>query len=281
MSLVTVLWSMGAAAALTLAAVYGALGRDLMMSVRARLELADLRANLVQVGRVSILGQLASAIAHEVNQPLGVILRNAELAELDLQDAKPDLEEIRCSVADSAKAARRAMAIIERMRALIERRSIEMRPLVIDDLVEDVLVLTRIEATSKEVWLSYISEGGLPPVSGDRVHLSQVLLNLIVNGIEAVQASPGADRRVVIQARTGVRQVEMTVRDSGRGIPPADIERIFEPLFSTKKGGLGMGLAISRTIVEAHGGRLWAEGRPEGGGATFRLSLPHAKAAVA
>ena len=257
------------------------LGRDLMMSIRTRLELADLRANLVQVGRVSILGQLASAIAHELNQPLSVILRNTEIAELDLQTDKPEIEELRAIVTDTGKAVRRAREIIDRMRALIKQRSIEMRPLVMDDLVQDVLALTRAEAASKEVLLSYDTEAGLPTVSGDRVHISQVLLNLIVNGIEAVQASPVGDRRIVIEARTEGRQVEIAVCDSGPGIPTPNLERIFEPLYSTKSGGLGMGLAICRTIVEAHSGRLWAEHGREGSGATLRFSLPRAKEVVA
>jgi signal transduction histidine kinase len=167
------------------------------------------------------------------------------------------------------------------MRALIKQRSIEMRPLVMDDLVQDVLALTRAEAASKEVLLSYDTEAGLPTVSGDRVHISQVLLNLIVNGIEAVQASPVGDRRIVIEARTEGRQVEIAVCDSGPGIPTPNLERIFEPLYSTKSGGLGMGLAICRTIVEAHSGRLWAEHGREGSGATLRFSLPRAKEVVA
>jgi signal transduction histidine kinase len=255
------------------------LSRDLMMSFRTRLELADLRANLVQVGRVSVLGQLASALTHELNQPLGAILRNTDVAELDLQTEKPDLDELRAIVADTGKSVRRAKEIIDGMRALIKRRSVEMRPLAVDDLVQDVMALARAETASKRVELSYVSEAGLPPVSGDRVHLSQVLLNLIVNGMEAVQECPPADRRVIIEARAEKGQVEMTVRDSGRGIPAAELERIFEPLFTTKSGGLGMGLAISRTIVEAHGGRLWAEHGPDGG-AAFRFLLPQAKESV-
>jgi signal transduction histidine kinase len=256
------------------------LSRDLMMSFRTRLELADLRANLVQVGRVSLMGQLASALAHELNQPLGAILRNTDVAELDLQTEKPDLDELRAIVADTGKSVRRAKEIIDRMRTLIKRRSIEMRPLAVDDLVQDVMALARAEVASKKVLLTYTSEAGLPPVSGDRVHLSQVLLNLIVNGMEAVQDCPVADRRVVIEARAEKGQLEITVWDSGRGIPTSELERIFEPLFTTKSGGLGMGLAISRTIVEAHGGRLWAERSPHGDGAAFRFVLPVARETV-
>ena len=257
------------------------LSRDVIVSNRSQLELAELRGNLAQVGRVSVIGQLGTALAHELNQPLGAILRNTDVAEMDLQTDKPDLEELRSIVADSGKAVRHAIELIERMRALIKRRSVEMQPVAVDDLVKDVISLARAEAASRQVLLSYANEPGLPAVSGDRVHLSQVLLNLIVNGMEAVQACPIGDRRVIIEARDSVGQIEITVRDSGPGIPAADIDRIFEPLFSTKSGGLGMGLAICRTIVEAHGGRLWAEDRARWSGATFRFVLRKANETVA
>jgi signal transduction histidine kinase len=268
------------ASLITLTLMAFELSRDTMLSFRTRLELAELRANLAQVGRVSLMGQLASAIAHELNQPLGAILRNTDVAELDLQADKPDLQELRSIVADSGKAVRRAKEIIDRMRTLIQRRRVEMRPLAVDDLVRDVMSLSQAEAAAKQVVVTYATEGSLPAVCGDRVHISQVLLNLIVNAIEAVQGAPVGDRLVFIEARLGSGQVELAVRDSGPGIPPGDLDRVFEPLFSTKSGGLGMGLAICRTIVEAHGGRLWAEHRAEGSGATFRFVLPQAKLTV-
>ena len=240
------------------------------------LELAELRGTLAQVGRVSIMGQLSSALAHELNQPIGAILRNTDVAEHDLQTGKPDLEELRSIVADTGKAVRRAKEIIDRMRALIKRHEVDMRPLAIDDLVRDVMSLARAEAASKEVSLSFVPVAGLPPVSGDRVHISQVLLNLIVNAVDAVQACPVGERRVVIQARADAAHVELAVSDSGPGIPAADLGRIFEPLFSTKSAGLGMGLAICRTIIDAHGGRLWVEHNPCASGTTFRFVLRRA-----
>lgn len=261
---------------ITLALMAFELSRDTIMNFRARLDLADLRTTVVQVGRVSVLGQLASALAHELNQPLGAILRNADVAEVDLQTEKPDLEELRSIAADTGKAVRRAKEIVDRLRVMIKRRSVEMHSLVVDNLVQDVFSLTRAEAASKQVVLSHAIEPGLPPVSGDRVHLSQVLLNLIINSMDAVQACPVGDRDVVIEARVVGSQVEVTVRDSGPGIPAADVDRVFEPLFSTKADGLGMGLAICRTIIEAHGGRLWAERNPQGRGAAFRFLLARA-----
>lgn len=252
------------------------LSREMVRSGRTKLELAELRGTLAQVGRVSIMGQLSSTLAHELNQPLGAILRNTDVAEHDLQSGKPDLEELRSIVADTGKAVRRAKEIIDRMHALIKRREVDMRPLAIDDLVRDVMSLTRPEAASKAVLLSFVPAPGLPPVSGDRVHLSQVLLNLIVNAMDAVQACPVGERRVVIEARADAAHVEMAVCDSGPGVPAADLGRIFEPLFSTKSGGLGMGLAICRTIIDAHGGRLWVEHSPGATGATFRFVLQRA-----
>ena len=182
-------------------------------------------------------------------------------------------------MADTGNAVRRTKEIVSGMRSLIKQRSVEMRPLVVDDLVQDAISLARAEAASREVVLSYASELALPEISGDRVHLSQVLLNLILNGMEAAQANP-IDRRVVVEARTRAGQVEITVRDSGPGVPVSDIERIFEPLFSTKPDGLGMGLAICRTIIEAHEGRLWAENVALGGGAACRFVLPQAREAT-
>ena len=256
------------------------LSREMVKSGRARLELAELRGTLAQVARVSIVGQLSSAIAHELNQPLGAILRNTDVAEHDLQSGKPDLEELRSIVADTGKAVRRAREIIDRMRALIKRREIDVRPLAIDEVVRDVMSLARAEADSKEVSLSFVAVPGLPPISGDRVHISQVLLNLIVNAMDAVQACPVGERRVVIEARAAAAQVELAVCDSGSGIPAADLGRTFEPLSSTRSAGLGMGLAICRTIIDAHGGRLWVEHSQLGRGATFRFVLRRASEAA-
>jgi signal transduction histidine kinase len=252
------------------------LSRDVIVSRRTQLELMQLRDNVVQVGRVGVMGQLASALAHELNQPLGAILRNAEAAELHLRQSKPDLEELRCIVADIRKDDRRAAEIIDRMRALIKRHKVDKLRLVLDEIVRDVLTLTRSEAASKQVAVTYAAPPALPQVWGDRVHLSQVLLNLVVNGLEAVESCPAEARRLVIELRSVSGRVEVSVKDSGPGIPPADMDRIFEPLFTTKSGGLGMGLALCRTIVEAHGGRLWAEGNPQQPGATFRFALPQA-----
>jgi len=258
----------------TLATMAFELSREIIISHRTRLELARLRGELAHVARVTALGQLASALAHELSQPLGAILHNAEAAELHLNGPAPDLDELRAIVADIRKDDRRAADVIEQMRALIKRGSIEMAPLALDQVVRDVISLVRSEAMARNVTLECMLQPNLPFVSGDRVHISQVLLNLLINGMQAVKDSPNGAKRIVIEAHAiQGRTVEVAVLDSGPGIPDERIEKIFDPFFTTKSAGLGMGLAVSRTIIEAHGGRIWAESNVARTGATFRFTL--------
>jgi signal transduction histidine kinase len=253
------------------------LTREITMNRRAQQELTKLRGDLVHVGRVTALGQLASALAHELSQPLGAILRNAEAAELHLNGPAPDLDELRAIVVDIRKDDRRAADVIERMRALIKRGSLEMQPFALDEVVRDVVSLVRAESVARDVALECTLQPNLPCVSGDRVHVSQVLLNLLINGLQAMQACPIQDRRIVIEVRaTPAGNVEVAVRDSGPGIPDECIEKVFDPFFTTKASGIGMGLAVSRTIVGAHGGRIWAERSVAGTGATLRFTLRQA-----
>jgi signal transduction histidine kinase len=226
------------------------------------------------------MGQLASSLAHELNQPLGAILRNAEAAELILQSNPPDLEEIRAILADICKDDQRAGAVIDRTRAMLARRPLASTVLTVDELVEAVMTLTRPDAASRGFRVQVELGPHLPSLHGDHVQLQQVLLNLILNGMDAMDAIhdlPAEERRLVVQARqTDDKTVEFAVSDSGRGIPADQLAQIFDPFFTTKPSGLGMGLSISRTIIEAHGGRLWAENNP-GRGATFRFSVPIAE----
>jgi PAS domain S-box-containing protein len=248
--------------------------RDISEQRRAQDETLELRRELTHVGRVSLLGQLASALAHELSQPLGAILRNAEAAELVLGDASPDLEELKAIVADIHRDDRRAGQVIDRLRTLLKRRQMDFQPVAVDALLQDVASLVRGDAVSRQVVIELAVEPGLPAVSGDRVHLSQVLLNLIINGMDAVMELPPASRRVRVEGRHDpAGMVEVTVSDSGPGIPPEAASRIFEPFFTTKEAGMGMGLSVSRTIVDAHGGRIGAD-TARGGGATFKVSLP-------
>ena len=250
---------------------------DITKRKESEQETQNLRQEIAHVGRVSMLGQLASALAHEINQPLGAILRNAEAAELFMQNELPDLEEVRAILADIRKDDQRAGSVIERMRRLLKRQNLDKRTVHMGELVGEVVALVRTDAAERHVKLEAAVADDLPLVLGDRVHLQQVLLNLIVNGLDALDEANGEDRRVSVTAlRCGPQTVEIAVCDSGCGIPIDKLTHIFDSFFTTKPNGMGMGLPISRTIIEAHGGRLWAENKNEGG-ASFRFTLPIAK----
>jgi PAS domain S-box-containing protein len=248
---------------------------DITERRRAELEAARLRDDIAHVGRVSLMGQLAAALAHEINQPLGAILRNAEAAELFLQNATPDLREIDAIVADIRSDTQRAGAVIDSMRALLKRRDLHGQPLGVAQLFSDVWRLLRADAAARHVRLVLAEvPDGLPPVQGDRIQLQQVLINLVVNAMDALDDARPADRWVGVEARQrDARCVEVCVTDSGAGIAADRLAKVFDPFFSTKASGMGMGLTISRTIVEAHGGQIRADNRKEGG-ASFRFTLP-------
>ena len=234
-----------------------------------------LRQDIAHVGRVSVMGQLASALAHEINQPLGAILRNAEAAALFIKQPSPDLEEISAIVDDIRKDDQRASEVIDRMRALLRRQPVEMIPLDLQQVLVDVATLLRSDAAVRHVKLDVDIGDRLPKVLGDRVQLQQVLLNLIINGMDALEGVPSEDRSVRVTAsRKDPHDAEICVSDTGHGIPLDEIERIFDPFVSTKPQGIGMGLSISRSIVEAHSGRLWAENNDGGRGASFRFTVP-------
>jgi C4-dicarboxylate-specific signal transduction histidine kinase len=220
------------------------------------------------------MGQLSTALAHELNQPLGAILSNAEAAEMLLDASPPDLEQVREIVADIRKDDERAGEVIRRMRGLLRKQEMEKMPLDMGDLIQDVLRLVSGDAALRKVSVRAEVDSPPLPTRGDRVHLQQVLLNLLVNGMEAVAGNPPGARRVNVRAdrnRTG--EIEVAVSDSGPGIPADQLLRLFEPFFTTKPHGMGMGISIARTIIQAHHGHIWAENNPEGG-ATFRFTLP-------
>jgi len=244
-------------------------------------EMRRLQDEIAHVGRVSMMGQLASALAHEINQPIGAILRNAEAAELFMQSKTPDLEEIRAILADIRADDQRAGDVIDRMRALLKRHVLDTQLLDLAELVGDVAKLAQPDAATRHVKLTVNLPADLPPVRGDRVHLQQVLLNLILNGIDALNRAGPGNRRVTVSARVdAARTVEIAVSDTGHGIAAEKLAHVFDPFFTTKPDGMGMGLPISRTIVESHGGRLWAENNNDTG-ATFRFTLPQAEEASA
>ena len=246
---------------------------DITTRKKAELEAQRHRDELAHVSRVSMMGQLASALAHELNQPLGAILRNAEAAELFLQASPPDLQEVRVILADIRKDDQRAGEVIDRMRALLKRRESHWSELDLNAVTEEVAGLLRFDAEARRVKLTLELSRSVPGVRGDRVQLQQVLLNLILNAMDAMNGCEAGRRCVAVCVRPREEEVEVAVSDSGHGILTDNVKRLFEPFFTTKTSGMGLGLAISRTIIEVHGGRLWAENNPEGG-ATFRFTLP-------
>jgi signal transduction histidine kinase len=267
---------------LTAAVMAVELSRQLLLGRRAREEAAELRSELARVGRITALGRLATALAHELNQPLGAILRNAEAAELLLEQPVPDITELKAIMADIRKDDSRAGAVIDKMRAMIKRSSAETRSVPVQELVRDTLALARAEALERQVILNCSFATSLPPVAADRVQISQVLLNLIINGMDAMATCPPPGRRLMIEAHAAdAATVQVTVADSGPGIRPEMVARMFDPFFTTKPDGMGMGLPVSRSIVEAHGGRLWAEANVGGHGLSLRFTLPRAATGLA
>jgi PAS domain S-box-containing protein len=248
--------------------------RDISEQRRAEEEANELRRKLAHAGRVTMLGQLASALAHELSQPLSAIQHNAETAQILLRRDPVDIEELRAIVADVLRDDRRAAEVVHRLRTWLKQGRMNAEPILLEPLVQDVLALVRTDAAAKHVALECALSPSLPPVFGDRVQLSQVLLNLVMNAMDATTKARDARRRIVIDARPdGSGACEISVSDTGPGIPPDQLEDIFEAFFTSKADGMGVGLSISRAIVEAHGGRLWAENGARGG-ATFRFTVP-------
>jgi signal transduction histidine kinase len=260
------------AQALTIVALLVQRGRQR----RAEAEIERQRAELTHVTRVSTMGQLASALTHELNQPLGAILRNAEAAELILQNNPPDLQEVRAILTDIRRDDKRAGNVIDRMRALYKRRSVTLNRLDLREVVEDTIAITRADAEARQVKITVQIPPQLPEAQGDRVHLQQVLLNLILNGMDAMTNIPKSRRLLVVRvSETKNSNLQVDVTDQGTGIAAEVAERIFEPFFTTKSNGMGMGLAISHSIIEAHGGDIWVDSKA-GKGTTFTFILPPA-----
>lgn len=230
--------------------------------------------DLIHASRVAALGELTASIAHEVNQPLGAILSNAEAAELLLESESPSLDELRKILADIRNDDVRAGEIIHHIRLLMRKRAMRRGSLDVNELSADVVRLMEAEAQRRNVSLNTEFIAAPATILGDRVHLQQVLMNLILNGMEAMADIPAAERRLYVRTATnGQRRVEISVSDSGQGIPPDKLPRLFDSFFTTKENGMGLGLAIARSIIDAHQGRIFAENNSDGG-ATFRFDFP-------
>jgi signal transduction histidine kinase len=245
---------------------------------RRRAEI-DARRNLTAMAHLDrrvAMGELATSLAHELNQPLNAILQNVGAAQLMLTaHAVPaGLGELPDIIDDIHKDDVRASEVIRRMRGLLERHEIERGVVDINDVVEDTVAVVRSDARARVVNIDLELASTLPQVMGDRVHLQQVLLNLLLNAVEAVSGSTSGRRQVRVSTTANPREVRVAVSDTGAGISPDHLGRIFEPFYTTKSGsGMGMGLAIARSIVEAHAGQMGASNNP-GGGATVWFNLP-------
>jgi PAS domain S-box-containing protein len=235
--------------------------RDLHERQNAEAALEKLQSELAHVTRITTMGELSASIAHEINQPLGAIVNNGNVCLRSLKDLAVPME-VREALTDIVKDATRANTIVERMRALIKRATPEKNLLRVEVLISEVLALAHRELVGRGIKLQKQLSKHLRPILGDRVQLQQVLLNLIVNAIEAM-ANVGSKRRILtIRVRSdtlaGAPAVRLSVEDRGPGFKAEEAERIFDAFYTTKSNGLGMGLRISRSIIEAHGGRLWA-----------------------
>ncbi len=244
---------------------------------RSETEGQRLRQDLAHVGRVSTMGELTAALAHELNQPLTAILSNAQAAQRILASGRTDLTEIPEILADIVEDDKRAGAVIHRLRGFLKKSTVELVALDIGELVGQVARLVSSDAIIRQVAIRLDLATGLPPVCGDRVQLQQVILNLLMNGLDAMREPGERERTLVLRtSRGGPESLVVAVEDSGVGIDEADLDHVFHAFYTTKADGLGMGLAIARSIVEAHGGRLSARNNP-GGGATFSFTLPTIK----
>ena len=249
------------------------------MSERKRAEEASqkLQTELAHVTRLTTMGELAASIAHEINQPLGAIVNNSNVGLRLVNGTRELPKELREILSDIVHDANRTSDIVARIRALAKKSIPEKTSLQLGDVVADVLMLAQGKLAERRIEVCTELDDDLPQVAGDRVQLQQVLLNLVMNGVEAMSGVQDERRILTIGVQrdelAGRRAIRITVQDLGCGFRPEDSERFFESFYTTKSHGMGMGLRISLSIVEAHGGRLWAT-LNDGPGATFSCALP-------
>jgi PAS domain S-box-containing protein len=252
---------------------YYVIFREITETKRAQEELQNAQSELAHLSRITTMGELAASIAHEINQPIGAIVTNGNAAVRWLRQQPPQLdgaeEALECIVRD----ANRAAQVIGRIRSLLRKNPTPMVHLDINETIREVLLLTAYETNRRHVAVTADLGSHLPAVLGDRVQLQQVMINLIMNSLDAMSTITDRDHQLRINSSQASDSVMVVVEDSGHGWDPRHSNSMFDPFFTTKKDGIGMGLTISRSIIEAHGGRLWAEqGTP--GGATLKFTLP-------
>jgi PAS domain S-box-containing protein len=247
---------------------------DITEHGRAEEALQRAQAELAHVTRLTTLGELAATIAHEVNQPLAAIVADAYASLNWLSAAEPDLARVRETLAAIATEGHRAGDVIQRIRQLMTKTEPRKARLDVNDVIRDVVALVRAEAARYEIAIVQDLSPALPAVVGDRVQLQQVVLNLVMNAIEAMASMTGRPRKLLVRSESDDEDmVRLAVHDTGVGIAGSDVDKVFGAFYTTKPGGMGMGLSISRSIIEAHSGRLWASSN-EPHGAIFQFSLP-------
>jgi signal transduction histidine kinase len=248
---------------------------DVTRLKQAELQIQHQREELTHLSRVAMLGEFSGSIAHELNQPLTAILSNTQAARRFLAQDPPDLSELREILDDIVADDQRAGEIIKRLRQLYEKGVTEFQTLDLNKLVRDVLKLVRSDLLNRRVDLHTELARNLPPVSGDPIQLQQVLINLITNACNSMAGLCLGNRRLTVRTAVDPSDgVRATIADCGEGIPPDKLARVFEAFYSTTPRGMGLGLALCQTIINAHSGRLWAENNPEEGGASFHFVLP-------
>ncbi len=229
-------------------------------------------AELAHLNRFATAGELTASISHEINQPLGAILTNAETAHEMLKSEKPDLAELREIIGDILRDDRRASEVIRRMRALLKKAPFELTKLDLNEVVRETLAFVSSMAMARSVeFVDFLAPEPLP-ILGDRIQLQQVILNLVVNGIDAMKDTPPGNHTITIRTSRHGNLAELSVSDRGHGIAEDKLKTIFDPFATGKADGMGLGLSISRTIIEAHHGQIWAKNRDHGG-ASFRIRL--------
>jgi len=228
---------------------------------------------LARVMRFSTAGELTASIAHEINQPLGSILTNAETADAILKSSRPDIAELKDIVKDILQDDRRASEVIRRLKSLLKKTPFELKNFDLNDLVHETVGVISSLAVGREVELTSLLTQNALPILGDRIQLQQVILNLVVNGMDAMKDTPDENRIISIRTSRVEKSAELSVSDRGPGIPEDKLKEVFEPFYTSKAEGMGMGLSIARTIIEVHHGQIWAKNRDHGG-ATFRIRLP-------
>ncbi len=240
---------------------------------RAQHEARSLLNELAHANRISMMGELAATLAHELNQPMTAIMSNAQAATRFLDRSSPDLDEVREILREIAEEDARAGEVIRRMRTLVKKERASFQPLDLNEILHEVVWLLRNDAMIRKVGIELQLDPDLPAVGGDRIQLQQVVMNLLLNAFDAIGESSSENRTVLVETSQHDAEIQVTVRDSGAGITSDTLERLFHPFNTSKPNGLGMGLSISRSIVGLHGGRLWGENN-SGPGAVFSFTLP-------